>query len=272
MSEPKNVGYHYATLPTLEKILASHVLRFSDVRFLNDRGEYLFAIEKFREWLVTERKLSEEDADFRVKQLRSELDSRPIYVASLSRDPDNAAMWQTYGGKSPAVAIGFDLSGWATEDAHVKGRRVREVIYAAGPQSLNQLDVQFFDSWLSDNTKFEHWLAYNELAAIKAPAFASEKEVRLTSTKGQPSYFERDGLLIPYVEDSFGDPHGHSSMHTEISTGTDLEIVKSCRKQLLPIVDVVIGPYGEQALAQIACEDLLSDFDHELRLSKVEMR
>lgn len=108
--------YHYTDLNAVHSILNSHKIRMTDIRFLNDKTEYLQGLEILQEASHEVFSLnSDYDGEFTevingwLKDAFKELlelqnASEMFYVASFSRSPDTLSQWRSYG----MFAIEFD--------------------------------------------------------------------------------------------------------------------------------------------------------------------
>jgi len=108
--------YHYTDLNAVHSILDSHKIRMTDIRFLNDKTEYLQGLEILQEashevFLQDTHYEKEfisaiegwfEDAFHELLELQNAIEM--FYVASFSRSSDTLSQWRSYG----MFAIEFD--------------------------------------------------------------------------------------------------------------------------------------------------------------------
>lgn len=108
--------YHYTDLNAVHSILNTHKIRMTDIRFLNDKTEYLQGLEILEEAsheVFAQDSLYDEeftnvidgwfkDAFKELLELRNA--SEMFYVASFSRSSDTLSQWRSYG----MFAIEFD--------------------------------------------------------------------------------------------------------------------------------------------------------------------
>ena len=129
--------YHYTDLNAVHSILDTHKIRMTDIRFLNDKTEYLQGLKILQEASLqafTEDSMYEYDKEFMnviqnwfkdafEELLNFENASEMFYVASFSRSSDTLSQWRSYG----MFAIEFDylklkqlvsslkIKSWASE-------------------------------------------------------------------------------------------------------------------------------------------------------------
>lgn len=112
--------YHYTDLNAVHSILDTHKIRMTDIRFLNDKTEYLQGLKILQQASLqafSEDSMYEYDKEFiNIIQkwfkgafqelLNFENASEMFYVASFSRSSDTLSQWRSYG----MFAIEFDYS------------------------------------------------------------------------------------------------------------------------------------------------------------------
>ena len=102
--------YHYTTQSGLVGIVQSESLWLTDVRYLNDASEYVYALHLAG--LATDEALTLHDRPMWLlreaisSSLRSVADQ--VMVASLSEEGDLLSQWRGYCRSGTEVAIGFD--------------------------------------------------------------------------------------------------------------------------------------------------------------------
>lgn len=120
---------HYCTVDTLNAILESNSLRFTDVRFLNDSTEFVEIIPLIKEVLNEERYTSsfrefllnsdvicelEEYKQSYIGFSRREHDfkqtSYHTYTCSFSTNSDSLSMWNYYGTTTAGLNVVFDFA------------------------------------------------------------------------------------------------------------------------------------------------------------------
>lgn len=110
---PKNL-WHYTTLEGLLGIVRDSAVWLTDVRFLNDKREYLYASDVFDE-VIAERKAKATPEDGLVlEQVTAlaqihNLATYDVYVASFSESDDQLSQWRAYAASARGVSLGFDL-------------------------------------------------------------------------------------------------------------------------------------------------------------------
>lgn len=129
---------HYCTIDTLNAILESSCLRFTDVRFLNDSTEFVDIIPLIKQVLISGnysldfrnlilnsdefRKLEDYKQSYVGFSLRNH-DYRKIdyhtYTCSFSTNSDSLSMWNYYGTTVAGVNVVFDFA-WNMFDGSEK--------------------------------------------------------------------------------------------------------------------------------------------------------
>ncbi len=199
----KAVGIcHYCTIDTLNAILESSCLRFTDVRFLNDSTEFVDIVPLIRQVLIS----GNYSLDFRnlilssdefckledYKQLyvgfsRREHDYRKTtnytYTCSFSTNSDSLSMWNYYATTAAGVNVVFDFA-WNIFDGSEKteatiGEKLSNdimlfrgiIIYSIEDKEkciaelLNRLS-QIFEEAKSDLDKYKSYILYAFKEAI----------------------------------------------------------------------------------------------------------
>lgn len=261
------ICYHYTSLASFRSIVETRRIWLTDYRFLNDQTEYRHAVSLFEAWVSQNPGRVRQG---RIDGVRNGLEEHPSFVASFSRKADSAALWQVYGGGRPCVAVGIDLRLWNNKLVPNGGfhpndpygqRSVHEVIYTDHVDGLSVIeDLMTGEDWLGPE------YLPGALAAIKRESFASEQEVRLIRPQLREPlrYREKEGgLLVPYVEDNFGNAGSHGLLDEDDD---------ALAADQMPISRVIIGPYGEFDLIRLVVEQLTSHLDCEVAQSEVSMR
>jgi hypothetical protein len=111
--------WHYTTVAGLEGMLSSGKVWATDVRFTNDKTEFIHAREVIEEYL-TSVKTNESDFMFPAEELSRMLykafdqgalssNENNVYVASFSAADDLKSQWVEYADNCRGVSIAFDL-------------------------------------------------------------------------------------------------------------------------------------------------------------------
>lgn len=232
--------YHYTDLNAVHSILDTHKIRMTDIRFLNDKTEYLKGLEILREashdvFLQTS-KYDDEFANVTEEWLEKAFEelfdfenaSEMFYVASFSRSSDTLSQWRSYG----MFAIEFDgeklanrVSKWAFKETQSTNKTVNiefiECHYVldlqdAIEEALDLIRTKVVDTiydWWMPNSPIEiNMHLYRDLREIismlattfKHSSFIEEEEVRLVISDnivyGNINFRTKNNILIPYYE------------------------------------------------------------------------
>lgn len=220
--------YHYTDLNAVYAIIENHKIRMTDIRFLNDKTEYLQGlsilseacdnifnnttayspefISTVTEWLPL---LITELSDFNYSD-------ECIYVASFSRSPDTLSQWRSYG----MFALEIDDLELVSQ-LNSAGIEFLECHYTYNlPDDIEAAEVllhekalaHIYTQWLSDDPTNANATLYVELkervsvlaTIFKHYCFAEEEEVRLVKvSKSEPEQIQfrvKNNIIIPYYE------------------------------------------------------------------------
>lgn len=109
---PPNVLYHYTTQEGLLGILDSREIWLTHTQYLNDRREYLHAIDLVRKRLKMLQQSAGQDvatseALVAMTDGLNGVEGHCVCVFSLSKNQDSLSQWRAYGGKNSGFSIGF---------------------------------------------------------------------------------------------------------------------------------------------------------------------
>jgi hypothetical protein len=111
--------WHYTTIPGLQGILSSGKIWATDVRFTNDKTEFIHARDVANECLRAA-KIPGLPSDFPIEELSKMFDKafdegalsplqNEVFIASFSAADDLISQWAQYADNSQGVSIAFDL-------------------------------------------------------------------------------------------------------------------------------------------------------------------
>jgi hypothetical protein len=109
--------WHYTSIKGFQDIVTSKSIWATDVRFLNDREEFVHSRKVADEVVAASPEFDLEGFPFREfleKGVKLAFESKPlassqIYVASFSASPDQLGQWRGYSHGSTGVSLAFDL-------------------------------------------------------------------------------------------------------------------------------------------------------------------
>lgn len=227
--------YHYTSIDSLVGIAEANKVWASNVYYLNDSEEIVYACNLLEEVLGT-RLLTDIEDDPEVEFLiqfdswvgQCKSTANNIFVFSLSEKPSLLSQWRSYTPHGKGVSIGFP-SATLNEIAKNSQSRIAKCLYDKTEQIeiLNSLIEKLlitFRKERPDNnstlgnpeTRYHSFLerfkgdVLQVLSIIKNQAFQEEQEWRLI-TKYYPSYVVPEikfrkgaSMLVPYVELDLG--------------------------------------------------------------------
>ena len=214
---PDGLVYHYTSPEAFLNIIKSGKVRFTDVRYLNDKSETLFFVKKLVEFIekrkenypvfleIVDYLLQEENWDD-IKELRVEkvryndtiipFKSDRLFVFCASKDPDALNMWNYYvkNGLYQGYNLGIDTRKFVkTFDTDSSGTLDSFIVYYGNVLydekrqflEIEHLAEQYNRTNTSDKKSFHaavlNLRAYIELQGLfyKSPKFRDEKEYRV---------------------------------------------------------------------------------------------
>ena len=238
--DASEVFYHYTSRAGLEGILTSGGLRATNRLNMNDEGELVYAIRIMYEVLeeVGQRRdlpsivgslahWSRVNLD---RILSEAIDNSSSYCACLSVSPDDESQWRRYADEGNGFAIGFNMH----QILNAQGPRLKDglpfllcapVTYEEGkqrdlPRRLVEAGIRDMQTFLAKCSQDSERLTalrdrvMKEIVVcivtlidfIKAPKYASEREMRLFLDPGDGTmkardvqYYDRAGQSIPYI-------------------------------------------------------------------------
>jgi hypothetical protein len=206
--------YHYTSSRGLIGILEQKKIWATHINYLNDKKEFIDAVDKFR------RQTEKYGPVLEILQIFREA----IYVTSFSEERDQLSQWRGYCAIGPGFSIGFNraklkklvkriptgLLKKCIYEPRVKEKKIERIIKPAESVNLNGRD--FLLGMINKMLRIAPY--------FKDESFKEEKEWRLALVEGGNVLFrEGDSLIIPYVEVELKDENGN-----------------------LPIDNIVIGP------------------------------
>ncbi|TPE10760.1 DUF2971 domain-containing protein [Pantoea vagans] len=232
--------YHYTDLNAVHSILDTHKIRMTDIRFLNDKTEYLQGLEileeashgVFQQTLKYDKDFADVIDEWLKKAFRElsnfENASEMFYVASFSRSSDTLSQWRSYG----MFAIEFDgekladrVNKWALEKTKSTKKTVNiefiECRYVFDVQDAIEDAIELirtkavdtiYDWWLPISPIEQNMHLYRDLREIismlattfKHFSFSEEEEVRLVISdkivSKDVNFRTKNNIFIPYYE------------------------------------------------------------------------
>jgi hypothetical protein len=256
--------WHYTDAAGLFGMITSGLLRFTDVRFLNDRTERTHGVNVVLESLD---EAAEEDGPNSVtagtrKHMDYAFGGYKHYVCSLSERNDSLSQWQRYAANGYGYCIAFDMT-----QLHLEGQSILmlyRMIYKAAEQKLSASNVvrRIRDLQIHANAKPEHErqgffatsvamgsvLLGQAALQLKNPVFEDEQEWRLLRQVRVPVL----GMVTPNVQ--FAQRGNYVKPYLDVQ----LPLRKALSTRTLPIASVTIGPRLDSELAIATVQELLA--------------
>lgn len=231
---PKVPLYHYTRQAGFIGIVESNVIWATHTQYLNDRREYLHAVDMVRERI---RALST-SADETGCEILSDMElgltgieGMNVCVCSFSEERDSLSQWRAYGTGSSGFAIGFSGT-FLAKIATQKEWYLAPCIYEPNEQGrlVDALIKEVFDQnleWKKSNApELEDLPPGGNLNAylhryapiLKDYSFRDEREWRLISRPlscRSEAFAFREGtsMLIPFYKFPLIDSEGHFRLH-----------------------------------------------------------
>lgn len=200
----KNISniYHYTSNKTIEKILKTSTLRFTNINELNDEYEfsYLFSV-LFDRLPFYRMQYSKDFCDnlldvcsnycsekyYYVSKYSKSTPERNFYVASFSLDNDNLPLWTLYTKEKNFIGcnFGFDIKTLKNTE-EINNSTISGIVIYSPEEQIKILD-ELIATWYNyyEKISFEeyfkgdiHDALYKYALFFKHPAFRHEKEYR----------------------------------------------------------------------------------------------
>ncbi len=112
--------WHYTSIQGFQAIVASKSIWATDLRFLNDREEFIHTRNIANKVVAAASELDANgflNREFLAKAVTSAFDSGPlpnsqVFVASFSASEDQLGQWRGYSHGSSGVSLAFDLKAF----------------------------------------------------------------------------------------------------------------------------------------------------------------
>jgi len=215
--------YHYTTQAGLIGIIRDDEIWATHTQYLNDRREYIHALELVRNEIKDRRTGAtgqEEKAalDEMIAAVKADVQSINVCVCSFSEDGDSLSQWRAYGGSTAGFAIGFHGEFLAAKAKNENAFLVPCIYQSEQQQAIVKrfIDIVFEEILAHRDVKeaddeFFFWrhggnlLPYLHRLApvIKDQSFKDEREWRIISrplmcTLERFSYRQGKSTIVPY--------------------------------------------------------------------------
>lgn len=268
---------HYTSIETVESILKSNELWFSNPLFMNDVDELRFGINEGAHRFFNSSDIKESLTDIRLKILQSKFEYYlneftnqsvlDVYAFCLSEHdeinyPDGLlSMWRGYGSNGNGAAIVFDTAKLV--DVPASSLRIAPVEYGSRQKRIDWLDKklkEFSQLLVRLNLKDEHLYlaAYAIFERIKLfsiftkhHGFSEEREWRVAYIKA----LDTEAKFSPMFSYSIGARGVEPKLKLKL-TGVDGHISDTATLDNL-VHQIILGPSVSTPLAKAAFERML---------------
>lgn len=223
--------YHYTTQQGLVGMIETTTFFATEVKFLNDSDEFIYAIKRAKEAIHKTANASQAPGISAFGHECIDLldaSQKQFYIFSLTEVADSLNQWRSYTTKGPGYALGFDSSRIRHICMHF-GLGFGKCIYSH--DEADSLIMQVAEHFTKDFTQYFPYFGkgevnqdltgararqfvenfYNFAALIKNPAFMEEQEWRIIAPREQ---LEEQGQefafrcgphsLVPYAKIKWG--------------------------------------------------------------------
>jgi len=211
---PDDTLYHYTSLQGLMGIVESRTLRASDIRYMNDSTELIYALNLLQTTIASRTQTSRElNAALSIFSawLREQINVGPmLFSASFRANGNLLSQWRGYSNHGKGVSLGFNpraIKALADEQDFSLGKCLYNV---NEQQALANDIVSIVVSMHAERPDLQKALDDIEgdllgiCALLKHPSFAEEQEWRLVSpafmsVADKPIAFrEGKAMLVPH--------------------------------------------------------------------------
>ena len=232
----KDITYHYTSPDAFLSIVQNHTIRFTDIRYLNDRSEGIYFVKLLLEFIdknknkypyfeeAVNRLLKENDPD-KIKNLeitnikyndipRMPYNPERVFVFCTCTEADSLNMWNYYvnNGSYQGYNIGF---------------RISELLKAFDTPSTNQADTFIVHYGKVLYTEREHF------AEIQHLAESIERSITFHSY-GSNVVEEHDILVAQMKLRNYIDSHGAFYKHPKFESEKEFRIIIEIADERIP--------------------------------------
>jgi hypothetical protein len=202
--------YHYTNAAGLKGIIESKTIWATQFDFLNDRTEFLYAIDVIKGRLEARGDVFS-PAAFSIGDIGKTLTKQPHYVASFCEHHDLLSQWRGYAQTNDGYSVGFRFQDLARKKDLARGVDLVQLIYQRSEQD-RLLDMvldagqEAIDASPGASIKIATATVINLLPffyRFKHELFSGESEWRLIGSADDvtPEKFRVvGGHFVPYIE------------------------------------------------------------------------
>lgn len=290
----KTTLYHYTNLHSLKAIVENQSLLCSNSAYLNDKKEYLYGLELFRN-VLNNKKEKVQGLELKIIDgIQKELDAKKIsnhFVTCFSREGDLLSQWRAYADDGKGIAIGFDLNKliegfqnkatgfYVQYDKEANEELVEKIITTIIAYCIQTIEgikeeVTATDFINQGVIKEISELIDKYVGYFKHSSFEEEKEFRFEMSVDEQfkeSVDEilyrvgRNNLLVPYKELKTNyklEQEKLKKLSDDQQPLATLSMNRSLKIKSLPITKIIIGPSLDFDLNSYAIEQFLKKHDY----------
>ena len=240
------VLYHYTNREGLLGILSKGHIWASNIKYLNDASEFIYAREFFTDKLTGIRnRIGKEPhisiLDNAIKLIRNYNSS--VFSFSLSKNGDQLSQWRSYCSPSNGYAIGFNAPLLHKRISKIQNARFQPVSYTENQQweIFNQIEASVVRKYRDSKNNILSRALFREFIKIapflKDYSFSEEDEWRIvinlrSSANKNILYRASKSLLVPYIP------------------------INILSKKTIPVCKIIIGPSPHPELEKEAVMNL----------------
>ncbi|WP_069997899.1 DUF2971 domain-containing protein [Cellulosilyticum sp. I15G10I2] len=266
--------YHYTSISALDSILKNNSLWLTQIEYMNDYEEMIYAIQLIKECL------EEIDTQYIKEYILSLCEDiengkkyGAVFILSLSYDQDSVSLWNNYG-KDGGYNIHLSKDFWKDAlDGHLSDNvalnknqkepfnatysyMFRKVIYNSQEQrqriltylmGIKELENRKEDPEVATNIRLLSYHLIDEVCFFKRQGHSVEQEFRLMISFMSPEYEKAfvkhrqfNGSFVPYIELKLKKPYFDT---ITIGPRHNLDFVEKGLKSYLKCADKQIEVY-----------------------------
>ena len=186
-----DIIWHYTTQEAAFKIISDMKLRLTRQDFMDDFNEFRY-LQISASRIPDDHLYSKIAHQYSKDQDVWDLFMKPnrTFLGCFSKNDDDIALWERYGGASKGVAIGFDSRAIAVED----------VRYESNESSVKLIE-SLLDKYRDDYVRFHNAISpINEVT--KQIHYKSENELRVRKyvpDLSQQLFFTKESTICPFI-------------------------------------------------------------------------
>ena len=257
-----DVVWHYTSAAGLIGILHSGSIFATQLACLNDQTELRYAISLLRNALQQLRNHSgnDEDIDYLLDLVAKSAGvdvapESPYFVSCFSRHADDLSQWRAYGGGENGYALGFETRHLISAHSLIAKVNYDRALHEDIATQVAAAFLIFFKEGMKMGRAASREIWVVEFAAaweaamgkigpmLKDPAFEAEGEFRCIhrleiDERKRIQFRQKQGLLARHLPLDFPPP-GRP------------------RSEMLPIVEVIVGPCRHPSVSKSSVDELL---------------